>query len=182
MDAISSTGKRLSARHWVFQIAPPTLLLLTLSSTQRGPALVYLAGIFIIAALVSFISIAFKLIAFKRRKQFLLRPILTIFFLGVALAIVNWSYGVALRQATDAAELLHQQCKSDLVCPTEPDGWSTDGQRISRRDLGAWYKYPASYSYNPESFDIRVYKGPDIGDMIAGGVDVPFSVSRYTEN
>ena len=182
MDGIDSSSKRFGLRHWFLQIAPPTSILLTLFSTQRGSALVFLAGIFIIPVLVSFISIVFKLIAFKRRKLFLLRPALTIFFFGVVIVIAQWSYAVALGQAADAAEFLHRQCKIDLACPTDPIGWDTDGRRISRRDLGEWHKYSASYIYNPEFFDIRVYQGPDVGDTITGGVDVPFSIDPYTED
>ena len=169
-------------RHWFLQIAPPTTILLTLFSTQKGAALVFLVGIFVVPVLVSLISIVFKLVTFKKRKYFLLRPTLTVFFFVSAMAIAQWSYSVALGQATDAAEVLHQQCKSDLACPAEPKGWDVDGRRVSRRDLGTLYKYSASYYYDSDVFDIRVYQGPDLGHIITGGVDVPFSVEAYVED
>ena len=182
MESQTVDSKLYSRWHWVFQLAPPTLILCTLFSTRNGSALVFLAGFFIIPVLISIVSIVLKLLAFSARKYFLLRPVLTIIFFGTVMGISAWSYEIALGQATEAAERLQQQCRSEVVCPTEPSGWNSDGRRISRRDLGTWYQYIASYVYDPNSFQIRVNRGPDIGHVITGGVDTPFSVERYLEN
>ena len=182
MESLNSASKRFGVRHWLFQIAPPTLILLTLFSTRNGAALVFLAGFFVIPVLVSLISIVLKLFAFRTRRYFLPRPALTVVFFTAVLAIAHWSYAAALGQATNAAERLHSQCQSDLACPAEPKGWEVDGRRISRRDLGTLYKYSASYHYNPDSFDIRLYQGPDLGHVLTGGVDVPFRVATYVED
>ena len=100
-----------------------------------------------------------------------------------AMSVTQWSYSVALEQAENAAAQLQRQCQNDGVCPSNPAGWNVDGKRISRRDLGAFYKYPVSYYYQqPDYFNIRVYQGPDLGDVITGGVDTPVSVDRYVEN
>jgi len=98
------------------------------------------------------------------------------------MSAAQWSYGIALAQAEIAAERLQEQCRSKAACPTEPSGWNSDGQRISRRDLGDWYKYIASYAYDPDSFTILVYRGPDVGNVITGGRNIPLSVERYIEN
>ena len=182
MNTTDAPAKQYGLQHWLFQVIPPLTILIPMFNTRNGPGLVFLIGFFIIPVLISLISILFKLVAFKERKYFLVRPVLMIvLFLG-ALSVANWSYTVALEQAEEAAAQLHQQCQADGVCPTNPEGWEVDGKRISRRDLGGIYKYPASYYYDPYYFDIRVYQGPDIGDVITGGVDTPLRVERYVEN
>lgn len=178
----AAKGKRFGAGHWAFQILPPTLILGTLFMAGNGAALVFLVGFFLVPFFFSFLSIILKLLAFRSRKYYLPRPVLTVTFFFLVLAIAQWSYRVALDQATAAAQELHEQCNASGVCPENPAGWSIDGTRVSRNDFGFWHTYSASYSYNPESFDIRVYQGPDIGDVISGGVDLSFEVQRYTEN
>ncbi len=178
----NSGTSKLGTYHWWLQAVPPICVLAPLFGTRSGAALVFLVGFFLIPVLVSLVSIVFKLLAFKQRKYFLLRPTLTILFFLLVLSIAHWSYSVALEDATNAALRVHQQCQSDGVCPAAPEGWSVDERRISRRDLGKLYKYSASYYYQPESFLIRVYQGPDLGDVIRGGVDAPFSVEPYVED
>jgi hypothetical protein len=68
-------------KHWLYQIIPPLLMLGILFSTDSGTALVFLAGTLIIPTLISAISIIVKLLKFKKRKYFLVRPLLTIVFL-----------------------------------------------------------------------------------------------------
>ena len=182
MDNRNPTARLIGLKHWLFQVIPPLSILVPMLSSRNGPGLVFLIGFFIIPVLISLISILFKLLAFRQRKYFLVRPVLMIALFVGALSATQWSYSVALEQAEAAAVLLHTQCQSDGVCPTNPEGWNVDGKRISRRDLGAFYKYTASYYYQPDYFDIRVYQGPDLGDIITGGVDTPLSVDRYVEN
>jgi len=182
MTARATKDKRFGVWHWALQILPPALILLTVMVAGNGTALVFLAGIFVIPVFVSFISIILKLFAFRSRKYYLLRPVLTIAFFAGVLGIAQWSYAVALEQATVAAEQLQQQCNANGVCPRRPEGWSVDGTRISRNDFGLWHKYSAGYSYSPMHFDIHVYQGPDLGDDISGGVNVALKVERYIEN
>ena len=112
----------------------------------------------------------------------MVRPVLTIIFFFLILLISQWTYNMALEEATNAARIIHESCNKNKVCPESPDGWEIDGSRRSRNDLGFWFKYIASYSYKPDSFTIHVYQGPDIGDDISGGVNISFNVSRYVEN
>ena len=182
MENEDSANQRPGRRHWLLQVLPPLTILVPMLSTRNGPGLVFLIGIFVIPVLVSLISIVFKLVTFRKRKYFLLRPVLMVLLFVGAMWITQWSYSVALEQAEDAAAQLQRQCQSDGVCPPSPDGWNVDGKRISRRDLGAFYKYSASYYYDANHFDIRVYQGPDLGDVITGGVDAPLRVERYVEN
>lgn len=182
MTTQANKRKRFGAWHWVFQILPPLLILGTLFMAGSGTALVFLVGIFVIPALVSFISIILKLLAFRNRKYYLPRPVLTVTFFFSVLAIAQWSYKVALEQATVAAEQIHRQCNTSGQCPEEPEGWSVNGSRITRNDFGLWHKYLASYSYSPERFDIHVYQGPDLGDDITGGIDIALKVERYIES
>lgn len=182
MNNSEKSDKQFGIRHWLFQAAPPMLLLMTLYGTARGSALVYAAGLFAIPALISFVSMILKLLDLRNRKHYLLRPALTIIFFCMILLIAQLSYGVALREAANAAEILHQQCISELSCPTEPIGWKKDGRRIFRQDLGTVYKYSASYLYDAEVFYVRVSQGPDLGHTITGGVDTPLSVSRYVKD
>jgi len=52
---------------------------------------------------------------------------------------------------------------------------------IRKDDLGFWLKYTALYSYDKAGFNMRVYHGPDSGDNITGGVNLPFRVAPYVE-
>ena len=75
----------------------------------------------------------------------------------------------------------YQQCNENLVCPENPVGWQVNGSTIRKNEQGFWLKYAASYHYNRVSFNIRVYRGPDLGDNISGGVNLPFEVVPYVE-
>lgn len=141
----------------------------------------FIVGFLTPLVLVSLISIIIKLIFFKKRKYYLVRPLLTITMFILILVIANWTYEIALEHTIEEARVIHQQCNENLACPENPAGWLTDGSRIRKGDLGFWLKYSASYFYNKESFNIRVYQGPDIGDVISGGVDLPFEVDPYVE-
>ncbi|MFT5395940.1 MAG: hypothetical protein ACI85N_001128 [Gammaproteobacteria bacterium] len=168
-------------KHWLYQVIPPLLMLGILFSTDNGAALIFLMGILIIPALISALSIFVKLFKFKKRKHYLVRPLLTIVFFILILATSQWSYKIALEQATSAAQVIHGECNSKSYCPEIPSGWEVDGSRIIKRDLGFWLKYSASYYYNKDDFIIRVHQGPDLGETITGGVNIPFKVERYRE-
>ena len=182
MISTEKNRQPLGMKHWLYQIVPPLLMLCVLFSTSSGTSLVFLAGIFIIPVLVSLISIIAKLIFFKKRKHYLVRPLLTIAIFILIFIIANWTYKIALDQTIDEARLIHQQCNDNFACPENPAGWQKDGSRIRKNDLGFWLKYSAAYYYNKDSFNIRVYQGPDLGDNIGGGVNLPFKVDRYVEN
>ena len=169
------------AKYWLHQVIPPLLMLGILFSTDSGTALVFMAGIFIIPTLISTLSIIVKLFNFKKRKYFLVRPLLTIVFFILILVISQWSYKIALEQATSAAQVIHGECNSKSYCPENPSGWDVNDSRITKRDLGFWLKYSALYYYNEKDFKIRVYQGPDLGETITGGVNMPFKVERYRE-
>jgi hypothetical protein len=168
-------------KHWLFQVIPPLLMLCILFATESGTSLVFLAGIFIIPVFISLISIIAKLIFFKKRKCYLVRPVLTVAVFFLILSIAHWTYNVALGQAINAAKIIHQQCNENSVCPVNPVDWKVDDLRIRRNDLGYWLTYSASYYYNKETFNIRVYKGSDSGDIITGGVNIPLKVEPYVE-
>lgn len=108
------------AKHWLYQLIPPLLMLAILFTTNKGPALVFLAGIFIIPVLFSLISIIAKLIYFKKKKYFLPRPVLTIAIFILILSIAHWTYSVALEQAISTANIIHEQCNQDISCPENP--------------------------------------------------------------
>lgn len=169
-------------KHWLFQIIPPLFLLCILLLTNNGNSLVFLAGLFVIPVIISVISIIAKCIKFKKRKYYLIRPLLTIAFFFLILIIAHWTYKSALDDAINAAELIHEECNKNTYCPDTPTGWEVDEIKISRNDLGFWFKYSAFYSYDPQSFNIHVYSGPDTGDIITGGVNIPFKVAPYVEN
>ena len=181
MDSSDTNSKALGIKHWLFQVIPPLSMLGVLFTTNKGSALIYLAGILVIPVLISFFSVIMKLIFFKKKKYFLIRPCLTIAIFILVFTIFQWSYDIALEDAISSAKVIHQQCNDDFVCPEHPEGWEVDDSRILRNDLGSWFKYTASYNYNANTFDISVYQGRDSGENITGGVDVPFEVSRYKE-
>ena len=181
MKSSDNNNEALGIKHWLFQVIPPLSMVGVLFATNKGSALIYLAGILVIPVLISFFSVIIKLIFFKKKKYFLIRPCLTIAIFILLFAIFQWSYDIALEDAISSAKVIHQQCNDDLVCPERPEGWEVDDSRIRRNDLGTWLKYSASYYYKATTFVIRVYQGPDLGENITGGVDVPFEVSRYKE-
>jgi len=168
-------------KHWLFQVIPPLLMLGVFLTTTSGTSLVFLVGFMALPVLVSFISIVVKLIFYKKRKYYLVRPSLTITIFIVILVIANWTYRVALEQSVSTARTIHRQCNENAICPENPAGWQVDGSRISRNDLGFWLKYTASYYYDEQSFEIHLYRGPDLGDNITGGVNLDLKVSPYEE-
>ena len=169
-------------KYWLFQIVPPLLMLGVLFVTDKGSALVFLAGFYLFPVLFSIISIFAKLFDFRKRKYFLIRPVLTVAVFVSTLIIAHWSYNVALEQAIVEARIIHGQCNKNLLCPKNLINWEREGSRIKKTNLGLWLKYTASYYYKDESFNIRVYQGPDMGDYITGGVNVPFNITRYVED
>jgi hypothetical protein len=168
-------------RHWLFQIVPPLLMFGVLLTTRNGTSLVFVASFLLLPVLVSLISIIAKLIFFNRKKYHLVRPVLTIAVFILILCIAHWTYQIALDRTVDEVSSIHQQCNEELACPESPVGWQKDGSGVSRKDFGLWFKYIALYRYNKGSFSIRVYQGPDIGDTITGGVDLPFKVAPYED-
>jgi hypothetical protein len=179
-DAESAVGPA-NLKHWLLQILPPVLAFLILLMTANGPSLVFLVGFLVLPVLFSLISIIARLICFHRKKRFLVRPLLTIAVFMAIFAIGNWTYQHALEQTIDAARLIHQQCNRDATCPQDPAGWQRDGSILRRDDTGSWLSYIALYHYDSASFSIRVHQGPDLGDVISGGVNLPFTVARYIE-
>ena len=175
-------NKTLGMKHWLLQAIPPSLMLCVFFTTTSGTSLVFITGFLVLPVVVSFISIIAKLIFFRKRKYYLIRPILTIAVFILIFIIANWTYKIALDQTINEARIIHQQCNENLACPEYPVGWQIDGSRIRKNDLGFWLKYSASYNYNKGSFNIRVYQGPDLGDNIAGGVNLPFTVDPYIES
>jgi hypothetical protein len=171
----------LRKKHWLFQTIPPLLMFSVLFTTNNGTALVFISGFFLLPVLFSFISIIAKFIRYNKRKYYMLRPFLTIFNFSLIVAIAIWTYDIALEQAEEAAEIIHTSCNTNLVCPEAPEGWNVTGSRISRSDLGIWFKYTASYSYQTNGFDIRLYHGPDVGHVITGGINDPVEVVPYVE-
>lgn len=171
----------LGMKHWLFQIIPPSLMLCVFFATTSGTSLVFIVGFLILPVIVSLISIIAKLIFYKKRKHFLIRPVLTIAIFILILTIANWTYKIALDHTINEARIIHQQCNENIACPENPVGWQIDGSRIRKNDLGFWLKYTASYYYNKGSFNIRLYRGPDLGDNITGGVNLPFKVDLYVE-
>ena len=181
MNSDKDNNKTYAAKHWLYQVIPPLLMLCVLFATDNGTALVFLAGMFILPVLISVLSIIVKLFNLKKRKFYLARPSLTIVFFILILGISQWTYKIALEQAISAAKAVHDECNSKSYCPENPTGWEINDSRIIKRDLGFWFTYSASYYYNKEDFKIRVYQGPDLGETITGGVNIPFKIERYRE-
>ncbi len=184
IDVISAEKDNRSPgmKHWLFQITPPSLMLCVFFTTTNGTSLVFIAGFLVLPVIVSLISIIAKLIFYKKRKYYLARPLLTIAMFVLVLVVANWTYQTALDQTIGEARNIHQQCKDNGACPENPVGWQKDGSWVRKDELGFWLKYIASYHYANESFDIRLYRGPDLGDIISGGVNRPFKVDPYVED
>lgn len=174
-------NQTLGMKHWLLQVIPPMSMLGLLIATTSGTSLVFLVGLLILPVLFSLISIVAKLIFFKKRKHYLVRPLLVIAMFILIIYIANWSYQVALEQTINEARMIHDQCNKNLICPENPVGWQVDDAMIRKDDLGFWLKYTALYRYDKAGFNMRVYKGPDIGDNITGGVNLPFKVAPYEE-
>lgn len=174
--------KEINVKHWLFQILPPLSILCILFLTDNGTSLVFLAGIFIIPFLISIFSVIAKLIQFKKKKYFLVRPLLTIVFFFFIFVIAHWTYKVALKETISAAKIIHEECNQNLICPENPVGWNVDDSSVKRNKFGFWFKYTAIYSYQPKSFKIHIYRGPDTGVDINGGVEIPFNVTYYRED
>ena len=178
----TNTEEALGIKHWLFQIIPPLSILSFLFLVEKGAAMIYLVGLLIFPVIISVISIIAKLIRFKRRKYYLIRPLLTIIFFLLMISITNWTYKIALEETISAAKIIQEKCNNSSTCPENPPDWIVDGSRIFRNDLGFWFKYTAIYSYKPQSFDIHLSRGRDMGDDISGGVNLPLKVTHYIED
>jgi len=152
-----------------------------LLTTTSGTSLVFITGFLLLPVLVSLISIIAKLIFIRKKKYYLVRPLLTLAVFVLVLWFANWMYQLALEQTVDAASAIHQQCNEDSACPESPAGWRNETSGVSKRDFGFWFKFIALYQSSQGSFSIRVYQGPDIGDTITGGVNLPIKVARYED-
>jgi hypothetical protein len=111
-------------KHWLFQVIPPLLML----------------GVFVLLllpVLVSFVSIIVRLISFKRKKYFLVRPVLTISMFILVVVIANWTYQVALDQTVSEAEAVHRLCNENSSCPEKPVGWRINDSWVSRNAPGS---------------------------------------------
>jgi hypothetical protein len=150
--------------------------------TRNGSSLVFLAGLFVLPVLISFFSILFKLIKFNKKKYYLVRPILTIAIFFLIIAIAQWTYKVALDEIIYETKIIHDECNLYSICPKNPNGWDVDKNTIRRNNFGIWIYYTAIYGYDESNLKIRVYRGPDIGEVITGGVGLPFEVKPYIEN
>lgn len=176
------TVRAYGAKHWLLQIIPPSLMLGVLFSTTRGTSLVFIAGFLALPVLISLISIIVKLTSFRRRKYFLVRPLLTIAVFILIFVIADRTYHSALEQAVDEAREIHRHCNETGLCPEHPAGWQRNGSRLSKSDFGVWFTYVASYSSREDLFELRLYRGPDTGDVISGGSGVPFTLAPRAEN
>ena len=72
MDAPEKRTRKFGVLHWIFQVAPPSLILVALFWNESGPGLVFVLGFFIIPVLVSLVSILLKLFDLRNRKYFML--------------------------------------------------------------------------------------------------------------
>ena len=181
MPTSKKTAVNPGWKHWLFQVVPPLLMLCLFLATSSGTSLVFMAGFLILPVLISLISIIAKLIFFKKRKYHLVRPALTVAVFILIFVIAHWTYAMALEHTVREAREIHRQCNRNQVCPASPAGWQGKDSWVRRNDLGFWLKYTASYYRDGNRFSIRLYQGPDLGDVINGGVDFPFAVARYEE-
>jgi hypothetical protein len=146
----------------------------------NGSALVFLAGLFLIPALISLVSLIIKLVFFSTRKYYLLRPFLTVLLFVLIIFIANWSYDMALAEAVTEAGKIQAECNAGSGCPAAPAGWESGSSGIRKR-VGSWYDYLMFYTRRDTTFTIHVYQGPDMGHDIHGGVGIPLVTKTYVE-
>ena len=168
--------------HWALQILPPLSLFGVFFATRSGTALVYLFGLLLLPALWSLISILAKLIRFRARRVYLVRPLLTLLVFACLFALAEWTWQQARSEAVLAAVVIQQQCQRASSCPAVPEGWDADGAAARRSDLGIWTQYLAIYRAEGDQFSIRVYRGPDTGEVIRGGRDESVVARPYTDD
>ncbi len=178
--AQETTGKP-GLRHWLLQLLPPLSMLSVLAMTRSGTSLVFLTGFLLLPVLISLLSLLVKLAFFHKRKYYLARPLLTIAAFALVLVIADRTWAEARAQAADEARRIQRLCTVDRVCPERPPGWHADGSRIRKNDLGFWMHYPAAYFLDGENFRIRLYRGPDLGDILRGGPDRGVEIEPYVE-
>lgn len=174
------TGKP-GLRHWMLQLLPPLSMFSVLAMTTSGTSLVFLTGFLLLPVLISLLSLIVKLVFFHKRKYYLARPLLTIAVFALVLVIADRTWAQARVQAFEEARRIQQLCAANRVCPERPPGWQADGSRIRKTDLGFWIHYPAAYFLDGENFRIRLYRGPDLGDILTGGPDLDVEIAPYVE-
>ena len=179
--ALQAHTRPPAIRHWLLQTLPPLLMFGIFFMTRSGSALVFLIGFLLLPVLISLISIVAKLVRYRQRRRYLLRPILTVAVFISIFAIAESTYQAGRTQAIAAGRVIQQQCQLQGACPDTPAGWQKIDSRVRKNDLGNWLHYIAMYQQDGRRFSIRLYRGPDIGDVISGGVDQPFTVEPYLD-
>ncbi len=175
--AVADKSAEFGTKHWLFQVIPPVLLLILVLSIVKANSLVFLVGAMALPFLFSLVSVLVRLIRFRRGKYYLARPVLTIGVFLLLFLVANWTYDIALEQAVSEGRSIQQQCNQDSVCPDTPEGWSREGSTVMKNDLGFWLKYSAWFFREKDNaFVVRLYRAPDLGHDIRGGVDLPFTV------
>ncbi len=162
------------AYNW-FKIIIPQILLLSLVAIPPDlpTGIFWFAGI--VALIISVIKIGFLLLRglwhLVRSKKWSfdlkenLRPLLTIFFIVIAIISLSISIHSAHKQTLELAEHVQSVCTGNEICPKEiPD---------PNKTVGALIRYPVYYQINQDlsEFSIIVRFNIDSRYVISGGVN-----------
>ncbi len=150
--------------------------------SESGSTVAFLLGFLLLPVMISIISILIKLFRFKKKKAFLLRPVLTIIMFFFLLSMVHMTFAIAVEQASQEARLIARSCNQLLFCPETPNSWQQDGSMIRKKYTGSWLSYHASYHSRPDRFAIHLYLITDTGKVVIGGINQPIEVIPYKEN
>ena len=163
-------------RFYIAQIIPPLVLLLVLNA--QGPGLWFIMGLPALCGLISLLSIIIKLFQFKKNKQRLIRPLLTVLIFVLIFSVAQLSYKHAHSLAQSQAQILLLSCQP--ACPKSINGWQQKDE-VSRSVLGDLISYPVFYRNKGNGFELELFQSNSFGDVFSGQAGGELRVERWSD-
>ncbi len=104
----------------------------------------------------------------KKNKAFLIRPFLSLVFVGIIFGLANYSINIAEKQTFDLANTIKKECHLKGKCPTK--------SYIS--EVGGYVTYPVIYTNKEEDFTLYLYQSLDLGKTYAAGINKPITIVK----
>lgn len=175
-------AERLTSGQMFWQIAPPLLLVwLAIGVGDWGPGFIFICGIFWISALYSGVRLGILLYRRTRPRVRLIRPVLTLVFAAIPLAYFQHSLVWAKANLDATAHQIQADCNKRGACPKSLEGWKNAGAFYKRDIAEAGVRWPLWYRSEGPVFTLRLVKGLDFSDCIAGGVGQPLRLDGCGE-
>jgi len=155
------------------QFLPPLLLLWPLAAT-RDDQLYVGAGAALACAVVSLLSIAWRLTRPADSRGRLLRPAFTVLVAAFVLGHCWSERNIARLRINRLAQMLQLQCQQTGRCPSGIRGWDPAAPPFaSQLEFGTRVRHRIVYRRDDRSFELRLLVFGEMGESSLGGVERP---------